>query len=534
MSRRALLATSLWIVVACGGASSEAEDDPSSVGGKADDATSESVELEQGVYFGALLDDEQAEVAALRFDVNDVSYLWPVGGYFFTDPDDAALVRVTGEPTGDLLPTPAIFDRVSEFFDLQLEVPHPWTGIPERPHGITDTLVGEGLADTMRVVSFRFDDCAPGTREGALAHVQLIGFDDGRKLPPAEHTMACAPQLRLVVQGGSNHDAAIHLIYTYVETPSTFAADVAAGGTYIPLDGIGRSIARDLQVLKWLSPESTDGRPLGVHPGMHDPEFREMVGDFVRFYARPAFLSTIAYLSTNDFDGGTDWVMTAMTVDPESDYRRAEDLDLTPLSSLVDEPLSMHFTTFSDDFRFDFDEPEGAATAIRVGLEHTDTDDIVALSNPVLTQVPATDCVSCHRETGAYLELLAADDEATLREILDAPDAYVPPPGMTAFVDPNALQFIDHDGLPSFHNFGHVFSVPTVSIRTAHESADIAASLNLALHGAADGPGLDCEPEARKRLFMDVLRSGSGTPWEPREPWAAMSLEGCRTLGSGE
>lgn len=531
-----LIQCPLLTLLACADDPSTAIDDPSPPTGKSDSAA-EAQELSEGRFLNSLSEEERAEIVSLRLDVNDVSYLWPVTSFF----DFEKLIPIAPQEGPQLIPSTQMYNAARDFLDIDSrpEVMNPVTGLPESTPAPSDTISAVS-PDFLRVVAFRFDDCAPGTRSGDRAMVDLIRWEAQMsetgertiaKDDPSLETFPCAPQLRLVVQGDSSVDMGVHLIYTYVRAPESFARDLAERRDWEPLEEVSQAIIGDLQFLKSRSPSSTSGRALGVHPGLDasglDGEFTGLVEDFLRFYARPEFLTNIAFLSTNNFDGGADWVMTSATIDHDS----PDELRLTPQLMRRGSPLALAFRLGSNDsLDLEFDDPIGSAIAIRDALENTTADDFVAVSNPHLTQVPATDCASCHRETHSYLHMIRDGRLEELEQIVSDEAFYRPAPGVTGFVDPQAVQFFDLDGLPSFHNFGHMFNRPTVAVRTAHESAEVASSINERLFGDPEGPGLRCTEDARRQLFMDIIRGkelSDSNPDLPPSTFEDLVMDGC-------
>ncbi len=104
-----------------------------------------------------------------------------------------------------------------------------------------------------RIAAFRFDPSAPGCSQAV------------------RDAFGSAPQLRLILQAVTSddrsievHDVAVHLVFSFV-------AGVDAKRRFLPDDAATRRIIQDLDELKALSEGSgvtTNGKPLGVHPGM--------------------------------------------------------------------------------------------------------------------------------------------------------------------------------------------------------------------------------------------------------------------------
>ena len=309
----------------------------------------------------------------------------------------------------------------------------------------------------------------------------------------------------------------MHLIYTYTQDPIGFQSNGSnRAGDY----KIFNNLMKDLQVLKSKGPKkgsgyATDGYPLGVHPGLEDSksEFANALKSIIKHYAKPQYLTNIAALSTNDEDGGDDWVMFIAEVD----QKNPAELKLRPLNNvktyegreegLVDFPLS--FTFFLDDnIEHTYPRSEVPFTNNRMESFDAAKDSIIRVLDPKNT-VLNVDCLSCHNvDHNLFQATIEAESKnkakSQLMSIFNADYGFAPVEGITAFAHPAAqktptdrFEAIEDGKNVNFHNFGHIFGKATVSLRTVYESALVAAAFNEKFHGSPKGPGASCSSKGQ-------------------------------------
>ena len=364
--------------------------------------------------------------------------------------------------------------------------------------------------------SVRFDNCAPKPSEsGHTTRIKpiILTFPNGTngkaKLELKKDVEApCLPQMRLVAQAGRT-DSAVHLIYTFSKDPINFFSGKKEGD-----HELFRNIIRDLQVLKQKGPKkngkpATDGAPLGVHPGLQQEgtRFSQELVEMVKFYAQPKYLTSIALLSTNEFDGGSDWVFAVLDVDQKNPNK----LNLKPLINIKNTkgqvgPLSIGFAILEN---LENVYPISQVPATKLDADNVQDKRIIGkVLNPNQSSVLGMDCLSCHVATHNFFQMQSeASSRSAFKRITrtyQSPSAnyYRSRPGITAFPHPKAIQFPDINGrfsekvepqdFANFHNFGTFSGDPSVSLRTVYESSEVAAALNRAVHGDVRGPGKDC------------------------------------------
>ena len=468
--------------------------------------------------------DERAKSAKLRLDVNDVSILYPE----MHDDDYAKLPSIA-----PFMPSAAYLVKARSFFNLdgeRFELKNPVTGRLEAVDGATDT-IPDGLrepAESYRVVSIRFDDCAPGVAgtRGAQDLAAVEPSAGGMRV----RTMSgikCVPQIRVVAQSSQSVDDAIHLVYSLVRSPATFAADFQQN-RHQPLEDEAASVVADLQLLKLRSSTPSDGVPLGVHPGFWGApatrdKFIELTKEFLAAHLRPELLTNVAFLSTNAFDGNDEWAMAGGAYS----HARPEEFALAPILATKGAPLSQSFAVDTN-----FEPALTELPTLRSGSQRTGTEngstgqplpgfniDEASIANlskvhdPGASTLLVTDCFSCHRAThvlsNALFDAGGGDRQRRARQVSDSlktSSAYGLRAGVTMIPQPRELQ----RGDANFHNFGFFEGCASVSLRVALESGAVAASINAKLFGDARGPGWSCPqaafaPSLKKALDPEHL-----------------------------
>ena len=439
----------------------------------------------------------QASRPRPRFDVADVSYLWPAPE---TEADVASLISADSAAIGKagLWPEAA--------FGRMLELVTGEKATLKHPKGATRKI---GLTPEIRdrhnwkVVSFRADPGAPGGHQDILT------------------AFGASPQLRLIVQpvtieAGKPrvHDLTAHLVYTFVKPSPQGAADPRPGtlSAAIPDQDKFRSILDDLARLKAMLKAKgidTQGMPLGVHPGLKSADFAREVGAFLERQVDEKDLSAIAFMG---LDGAAPepWIFFAGTRLPDGTYGpapipalgfgSAQMLDfIDGAPNVVPAPLPTNRNPVSNVLAVPLPDRRGVATAaLFAGNLDLDAPAVIAeadgmpivdaanppvrnrdipdlIANPRRAHFFSTDCISCHTET-------------TRRSILkiggDSPFAYDRPPDISG-VDPAVLPTEKWN----VRNFGW-FPLgkdkgikPTATMRTANETADSVEFINRVYFG---------------------------------------------------
>lgn len=401
------------------------------------------------------------------FDVNDVSYLWPVPrtqgevGKLLTAADKSGPDSIWPEEAFQVVITQAEKTQV--------------TNSAGRTNKIDfGTFKSEfGKASSWKVVGFRVDPSAPGT------HPSLI------------KAFGQFPQLRLVLQPvtlGANdkfrvHDVTVHLVFNFIErfdpptnggTRPIAVPDKIAFGTLID----------DLKALKTelQSKGVTTSGKLSVHPGLSSKVdgFRDRVHAFILKHATSARLSAIAFMG---IEGSEPWIFFSMRKaeagfvlqpHPTLGTNAAEMLTFqggTPVMPVpavknVDDTRGVHTgSLFSREILQTLEQP---VFADLVSLKLKDVPDLVA--NPERAHFFSTDCVSCHTESTRRAVLKLQSYDSAFR-----------------YQRPEGISGVDESLLPAdrwnVRNFGWfpapgTTAIPTVTMRTANEAAESADFIN--------------------------------------------------------
>jgi hypothetical protein len=225
-----------------------------------------------------------------RFDVNDISYLWPVPA---TKEDVARLISVDeqlADGTSQIWPK-AAFEKV-----IQTATTVEVTNSAGRQNTISFGAFGGQfvLPNTWKVAGFRVDPSAPG------CDVQLIAI------------FGSTPQIRLIVQpvtvndAGAVivHDVTAHLVFNFVKGDGQPAA---------PDKEKFLEIVNDLKELKAACAAAgvSTARGLGVHPGFERnvPGFAEKVRSFLKKHLAEERLGAVAFMG---LEPPEPWIFFAM------------------------------------------------------------------------------------------------------------------------------------------------------------------------------------------------------------------------------
>jgi hypothetical protein len=400
----------------------------------------------------------------VRFDVNDVSYLWPVAT---TQAEVEALVS-----SDDTL-----VDGVSRIwpqgaFDAVMKTAET-VGV-ETSAGTTATITFPGAAfrnpHTWKVVAFRVDPCAPGCTPALMAKFGAV------------------PQIRLTLQpvlvDGVTvqvHDITAHLAFGFIAGMDSGRGGMDSG-RFVPDKAAFGEIVDDLKALKADSEAAgapTSG-PLRVHPGLQAraPGFADRVKAFITRRVSEPRLMAVAFMGLAPRP--EPWVFYAMGRQPDGTFARAKHPAVTgdggqlltlrggtpvmPAPATTNLPsgkgvsTSVLFPDARGTSRLDTPVFSGEARPL-----HRDIPDIIA--NPALAHFRNTDCVSCHSESARRQVLKIPAGDATFR--------YTPPTGISG---------VDQGHLPqsawNVRNFGWFRQSATVTERTANEAAESADVIN--------------------------------------------------------
>jgi hypothetical protein len=408
----------------------------------------------------------------VKFDVNDVSYLWPIAK------DVGAwdkLLSAGSTPSGS---SRAIWPK--DLFDKVIAEAQQTSVVASSG---TKSTINFGafknqFADptNWKVVAFRIDPSAPGT------------------LPMFTEAFGVIPQIRLILQpvtkdGAGNlkvHDVTVHLVFNFVERfdPPPAVGQPAKG---IPDKVRFAAIVEGLKALKEMCSSAgvdTSGT-LKVHPGLEAdvPGFSEKVKEFLLTHLKDRDPSAVAFMG---LDGSEPWIFFAMARQPNGRFELQRFLTLGNNSAqmitfrggnaVMPQPVTSNlpsnqgvstallFRNTGDDPAAKLGKPVFANTAKPI---HRDIPDIIA--NPKMANFFNTDCASCHTESTRRTELqispAAAEFQYHLPNGISGVDAAVLPKGVW-----NVRNF------GWFPRNGQVF--PTATMRTGNEAAESAEAIN--------------------------------------------------------
>ena len=428
-----------------------------------------------------------ADDAAPRFDVNDISYLWPV-------PDSAEAVEslisaddLLADGEGSIW-SKAIFDKALAHAKT-VELP----GADPINFGSFDEEFVKRA--TWKVAAFRVDPSAPGSHPKLVAHF-------GQR-----------PQVRLIMQPVTVnaqgkvkvHDYAAHLVFTYASTDASINPNNPRFG--IPHRYKFSQILEDLNTLKSdlkASGVDTTGL-LRVHPGFTSnvDGFPKAVADFVKKHVAENRLGSVAIMG---IDPPEPWIFTALqnvdgelipvkhptlpALPPEQVRGTKQMLILRGGPPVVPTPQTTNLgdgkgvstaVLFADDADQRLDDPvfDDADSP-----KQRDIPDIVA--NPQVAHFFNTDCVSCHTESARRSDLGLKDFESSFR--------YQLPPGIHGVDDavlprrnarfPVGWNVRNFGWFPDFFDGGK--AVATATVRTSNEAAESADFINREYFGHLD------------------------------------------------
>jgi len=354
-----------------------------------------------------------------------------------------------------------------------------------------------------RVVAFRFDPCG------------------GEKIPTDLDIKGCGqPLIRLVAQpmvGDETRDQAMHLIYRFQRSQTE---ELLAGLEALKTQG------------EKLTGETTDGKPIGIHPSLKALDFRSKspgtaataeansvlfanaARDFVLRWCGKDNLFVVATMvggfrggsqvnrwnfRSNLIEGGVVRHLPVTGVDQTtvvSDFEKPPFLEQSFLSnvessnsyglspvlskdmqayiSLQENHIESPKLTKSDKF------PEGDPTEF-LALKKRALVEAARIENPQAVKVTDGDCVSCHVSTRVLLKSFD-NTKYSLDRKMDQPAikavSFVPPASV-AGMEKLAAEDLENklDGNMVL-NFGYREKIISISQRTANETAELIALVN--------------------------------------------------------
>lgn len=388
------------------------------------------------------------------FDVNDVSYLFPLS-------------------PGDNLPVPNITFNEAMFPKKTLEQVLAFA----KSKGFQLPPEVEKY-DTWHVLGFRFDPCFPKAPSKSFAEA------------PAEYAK-CIMQFRLIAQPYSMSatdndpvqrprpmDYALHLVYQPVATPGLLPATNPHVQGLIKLRDKARAAF------------DTFGRPMGRHPALAKSiGLGDMIRDYVASVAKVSALKGVAAMVLESPFSAIPWDFYAGQVNGNGDWN-VVDVPMNPGAKMLSfhpggrRPPSVTPQPVQalNSFKF-FGNAAQMAQAERLKLHEID--------NPQITHFGNMDCVSCHTTTTLLINKFVGT--------LEGDKLFLSPNGITGFVEKSQLQNRNSAGW-SVRNFGYFGLDPSISTRTAAESAEVAKFMNENVTHE-DNPGLQCSPQKMRLVW---------------------------------
>ena len=406
----------------------------------------------------------QAPGTTVRFDVNDVSFLWPVAR---TKAEAEALIAMDEKlPNGENVWSADLFTQVvtaAEKIETKASderVVH--IGFPD-PAAFKD-------AHTWKVVGIRVNPSALGITDDSIKQFGSL------------------PGIRLIVQPvtlagdvAKPHDFAAHLAFMFL-LPRPDGKRFPA----LPDETAFKEIVDDLTKIKALVEAShaptAEEREMGVHPGFKlVPDFGKRLRDFVFKHVSRQHLFAISFMG---LERPEPWIFFPVRSQTDGTFLPGEGQMLTFRGGSPVFPAKAG--EVSTALLFDKDDDDDAVKArlsdrafpatTNPELKELKVGEVAdRIANPKFHHTLNTDCVSCHTETTRRqdLKLPAAAAEIAYRR----PDGIS---GVAKSVLPKdkwnvrnfgwGLNFFEPDPSKKF--------APTVSQRAANEAADSAQFIN--------------------------------------------------------
>lgn len=332
-----------------------------------------------------------------HFDVNDVSFLWPV-------PQSADEVRelISGdELLADNVTTVwprRFFDQVIKFAQAR----------PESAVGANRISFPAALEElkNWKVAGIRVNPTSLGGSDAMLHGLQAL--IDAKQVPLKEPII---PGIRLVMQpvtvDGEKvevHDFGAHVVFNF--TPLSLKAKLPEEAPELV------AIVGELREIKAMT--DTAGKKLGVHPGFINkvPGFKERLRAFLKHHLTEKRFDVVSFMGLPS-PGPEPWIFFRVKRDGENMlptpvggfFPSGPTSQMLVFPGKVEpapsaaEKANMGISTsvlFDGNLKPDNEIVPGATAAFK-GLKHRDIPDFVA--NPMRANTLNTDCVSCHTET---------------------------------------------------------------------------------------------------------------------------------------
>ena len=415
----------------------------------------------------ALATGTAADAKPVRFDVNDVSFLWPAPK---TKEDAARLISVEEKLEDGESPILSQ-EALDSLLGIAGKVVVKDSADRENSIRLQDSFKKRSA---WRIAAIRIDPSAPGA---------------GSKLVEARGSL---PQIRLVIQpvtvtGDSVqvHDVAAHLVFNYdkeIKPPAAAGKPPFA----VPDKEKFAEIVKDLASIKDALKKAgvaTEGK-LAVHPGFGNDKAKDFPDRVKALLKKHLSVDRLGAMALMGIDPPEPWIFFAVLKQKDGKFALAPNPSLggnsaqmlilrggtpvmpRPATTNVDADKGVSTALLFPDAagKAKLDKPvfEGLA-----GMKHKDVPDLIA--NPQRAHFFNTDCVSCHTESTR---------RAALKTGAAGAFAYKLPDGVSGADD----AVLPKDGW-NVRNFGwfpdtRASAVATATLRTANESAESAEFIN--------------------------------------------------------
>ena len=445
----------------------------------------------------------------VKFDVNDISFLWPVP----TNAREANELIASDEKTAN--GKSQIWPKSA--FDTFIKTA-PATGVKDSTGNTNQINFNDGeLSNTFnqqktwKVVAMRIDPSAPGSSSKMV------------------NERGSVPQIRLIMQPVTVdrsgqvivHDYTAHLVYSFTKGSRRPA---------VPDQAKFAEIVNDLKRLKAnlaASGISTDGKPLGVHPGFEGRNgqvFKNALKTFIKKHVAEENLAGVSFMG---LEPPEPWIFSAMVKQngsfapipaPTLGSNKAQMLSFRDSRNVSPVPAPENLGSakgVSTTLLFEPGVESKLSSPVFSGQSRPrfqEIPDIVA--NPERAHFFNTDCVSCHSESARRQNLNIRTGDALFKYQLPAGISSVDP----AVLPTDQWNVRNFGWFPNFQG-----ATETVTMRTANETAEAVEFINqqylintpvnnaVAKDNGIGGANLRRRPLQISQLGKDdfcVLRSG--------------------------
>lgn len=414
-----------------------------------------------------------------------------------------------------------------------------------------------------RIVAMRLDLCASAhatadfTREQCEVEFRLIAQPYGDFAPKPPGANGVAPPLDTAVydpanpqtQGPFMFDVSAHLLFK-IGKLDTETGIISKDGN--PTAYTAQDLVAALQEIKAASPVSTNGSPLGVHPGLKaevangSGNLGTAITNFINTYSKdsnnnnamtnitsmhvagPAVFDSSVWVFFQGGINGKRWIPTTIT--GGNNFWSVRTASVKGPKGKVFPPPEVLSNTTSINAIFNFNDstPPAPATVLPPAIANLPAyfDNPGFYGDPTLhaalrratskngdykqaASVRNADCISCHMTATRSFEWgirsIAANGAPQL-------NLYVPPLGTTAYLDAEVVPRIDYNlrnlgyslpppiqspqakGLAVFNFAGTRTETPAIMPRVVYESAELVNFINTKFIGVAN-PGFQCGAE---------------------------------------